>query len=331
MESTKKLTRGGLVLLAAALATALCVAWAAVAPAKAYAYGITQSAATTNSATITWEDPYEGSTYGTTTGYTVMWGADSQSATNKVTLPADQTSYVISGLKAGTEYYAKVEYTYTTKYNETPQTSTVGSSYDVATRVTTPTGVKQVKWWYWAKSVEFTWNKQTAADKVQYKVVRTDTKKTVANETDTYPSTSYSVNKVSNSIIYTVQMRVHDKWGWSAWSKAAYLFTQPMANENKTKVKNGALTVAWNKVKGATSYTVYASTKEKSGYKKVKTVSSSKTSLSFKKIGKTKINAKKTYYVYVVANKKVGKTTYTSGRLYTCKVKGAKAQTLWTF
>lgn len=331
MEQAKKLTRGGIALFAVIALLLAGAASLALAPQKAWAYDITQTAATTSSATISWEDPNEDSSSYETTGYTVSWGADYNSATNKVALPAEQTSYTVANLKAGTKYYVKVEYSEKSLRTGNVNTYTVGSSYDVASRVTTPTGVKQVKWWYWAKSVEFTWNKQTAADKVQYKVVRTDTKKTVANKTDTYPSTSYSVNKVSNNIIYTVQMRVHDKWGWSGWSKAAYLFTQPMANENKTKVKNGALTVAWNKVKGATSYTVYASTKEKSGYKKVKTVSSSKTSLSFKKIGKTKINAKKTYYVYVVANKKVGKTTYTSGRLYTCKVKGTKAQTLWTF
>lgn len=234
-------------------------------------------------------------------------------------------------MKPGTEYYAKVEYTYTTKYNATPQSSTVGSSYDVASRVTTPTGVKQSRWWYYLNKADFTWNKQDAADKVEYRVYQVGKKKVFAKKTEDYPSNEFEISKVRNNAMYTVEMRVHDKWGWSGWSKKAYLFTQPMAVAGKTKVKGNKLTVTWNKIKGATSYTVYASTKEKKGYKKLKTVKASKNSLTVKKIGKTKVNAKKKYYVYVVANKKVGKTTYTSGRHYTYQVKGKSGSLRWTF
>lgn len=329
MEGARKLTgrsRAALVGLAAALV--LCAAALMLAPEKAYAYGFKQTAATKDSATIAWEDPNAGSSFSTTTGYTVQWGEEYGKVTKSVTLPATQKSFTFTGLKPGTKYYAKVTYAYTTPSGS--YDSYVGSD-EFASRVVTPTGVKQAKWWYYAKSVDFTWDKQEAADKVEYKVCKASNGKTFAKGSATYPSQEFNVSKVKNNVMYTVQMRVHDQWGWSDWSKKAYLFTQPMANAKKTKVKGNKLTVTWGKISGATSYSVYVSTKEKKGYKKLATVSSKKNTVTLKKLKGKKFSPKKTYYVYVVANKKVGKTTYTSGRHYTYKVKGTKGQLRWTF
>lgn len=316
----------------AALAAALLIALAALGltPGKAYAYGITQTAATANSATISWEDPNAGRSSATTTGYTVSWGAEYGNLPNTVKLAPGQRSYTIAGLAAGTEYYAKVEYTYTTSYSLESKESVVGSG-DVKSRVVTPTGVKQTKWWYYAGSVDFAWNVQTAADKVEYKVCKAGSKKVFAKGGGNYPSKSCMVSKVKNNTMYTVQMRVHDQWGWSGWSKKTYLFAQPMVNSAKTKVKGNKLTVTWGKIKGATSYDVYVSTKEKKGYKKVASVKSSKSSVTVKKLGKSKFSPKKKYYVYVVAKKKDGKVVSTSGRHYSYQVKGARGQLRWTF
>lgn len=330
MEQAKKLTRGGVALFAVVALLIVGAASLTLAPQKAWASGIAQTAATDSSLTMSWEDPYANSAHYTTVRYKVSWGPEYNTTTGEAVLSANQTSLTISRLKPGTKYYAEVEYTYKSDLDGREYSSTMWS-YSLATRVAAPTGIKQVKWWYWAKSVQFAWNVQNAADRVEYRVVRADKNKAIAGKTVNSPYEKFTVDRIDNSLIYTVQMRVHDKWGWSAWSKKAYLFTQPMVKEKKTKVSGKKLTVAWNKVKGATSYTVYASTKEKKGYKKIKTVKASKSSLTFKKIGKAKINPKKTYYVYVVANKKVGKTTYTSGKLYTYKVKGSKGSLRWTF
>ncbi len=330
MEGTRRLTgRSKMALAALAAALVLCAAALMLAPEKAYAYGFKQAAATKDSATITWEDPNAGSSFYTTTGYTVQWGEEYGKVTKSATLPATQKNFTFTGLKPGTKYYAKVTYAYTTPSGS--YDSQYLASGDFASRVVTPTGVKQTKWWYYARSVEFTWNKQTAADKVEYKVCKNGSSKAVAKDSTAYLSTNFSVPKVKNNVMYTVQMRVHDQWGWSGWSKKAYLFTQPMVNAKKTKVKGNKLTVTWGKIKGATSYTVYVSTKEKKGYKKLATVKSSKSSVTLKKLKGKKFSPKKNYYVYVVANKKVGKTTYTSGKHYSYKVKGARGQLRWTF
>lgn len=65
--------------------------------------------------------------------------------------------------------------------------------------------------------------------------------------------------------------------------------------------------------------------------KKLATVKSSKSSVTLKKLKGKKFSPKKNYYVYVVANKKVGKTTYTSGKHYSYKVKGVRGQLRRTF
>ena len=80
------------------------------------------------------------------------------------------------------------------------------------------------------------------------------------------------------------------------------------------KAGKKTLTASWKKVAGATSYTVYVSTKQKSGYKKVTTTK--KESYKITKYGKKKLSSNKKYYVYVVANTKVGKTTYKSNADY---------------
>lgn len=330
MDQVKKSSGARCIPLLVAAALAVCIVAMVLAPGKAYAYGFTQTKATKNSATITWEDPNAGSAYSTTTGYTVSWGPEYGKITNTVSLDPTQKSCTITGLKEGTEYYAKVEYAYKSNSSGTAFSSYIGTG-TVASRVVTPTGIKQDKWWYYAKSVDFTWKMQDAADKVEYRVYKTGSSKVVKKGSSNHPQKNYSLSKVSNNAVYTVQMRVHDQWGWSGWSKKAYLFTQPMINGKKTKVKNGKLTISWNKIKGATSYSVYVSTKEKSGYKKVATVKSSKSSYTLKKFKKAKINPKKKYFVYVVANKKVGKITYNSGKLYTYSIKGTRGSLNWTF
>ena len=65
----------------------------------------------------------------------------------------------------------------------------------------------------------------------------------------------------------------------------------------------------WSKVAGASGYTVYVSKSATKGFKKVKTLGKNAKSVTFNKIGKSKMNKNTTYYVKVVANVKDGKKT----------------------
>ena len=292
--------------------------------AKAQA-SVVQTGATTNSATIRWDAP--SSTYSEVTQYQVYVGTDYQNTALYRTFPANTTSCTITGLSAGVKKYVKIEYTYRSKGSTSTKTytSSAGSTYDVKTLPGKVTGVKQDRWYYFALSFYATWNKIEAADGYEY-VVRTNTGKVFKKGETGYNWNQFSVNKISNEIIYTVQVRAYTKINgvkcYGEWSDPGYFFTQPRITS--IRVANKKMTIKWNKVAGATGYNIYVSTKPRSGYKKVKSVGKSKSSVTITKFKGKKISAKKTYYVYVATKKKVGKTTYTSGKLYYWNCKGTK-------
>ncbi len=89
--------------------------------------------------------------------------------------------------------------------------------------------------------------------------------------------------------------------------------TTPKAVNFKVSAGKKKATVKWNKVKGATGYTVYYKTKAKGSWKKLKNLK--KTSYT-----KTKLKSGKIYYFTVKAYKKYNGQTYT-GSFRTKKVK----------
>lgn len=106
---------------------------------------------------------------------------------------------------------------------------------------------------------------------------------------------SFKVKNVKKNNVYYVQARTYTVKGgkttYSKWSTKKYFIQQAKVKKLSKKV------VAWQNIKGAKSYTVYASTKKNGKYYKIKTVK--KPSLKF-----TKINKKpyKVAYVKVVVN-----------------------------
>lgn len=76
------------------------------------------------------------------------------------------------------------------------------------------------------------------------------------------------------------------------------------AKKSKKKVK-----LKWTKVKDATGYVIYRSTKKNKGYKKIKTISGNK---KFTYTDSKKLKKKKTYYYKIKVCRKLGKTTYYS-------------------
>lgn len=333
-ENKRVFASTGAIFVACAIAALLIAAIAAFAtPEKAYAYGFTSKSSTTNSITVAWDDPCASYSSLTTTAYAIAWAdateVNDESKIKKQVLGTNTRSYTISGLKAGTRYVVEVAYAYQSSTGG-PFTGTVGKDYALATRVVKPTGVKQTKWSYKTSRADFTWDVQTGATQTQCKLINVATGKTVLDRTFSTLAKDFYVYGMSKNIMYAVQMRVKDANGWSPWSDKMYFLSQPLTNY-KTKVAKNKLTVSWDKVKGAQKYAVYVSTKAKSGYKKVATVKSTKSSTTVKKFAGKKFSPKKTYYVYVQATKKVGGKTYTSGKHYAYKVKGAKASMVYPF
>ena len=92
-----------------------------------------------------------------------------------------------------------------------------------------------------------------------------------------------------------------------AWSSVTYfaLGKAPTLTGGKK-----AVDVKWDAFSGATSYTIYATTNPLLGFRRIATTKN--TSYRIKSLEGMKLTDKTTYYVYVVANKTVGKTTYQS-------------------
>ena len=143
-------------------------------------------------------------------------------------------------------------------------------------------------------------------DGYQYEVYNLNGKKPVIKS---YTSSNYSttIGNIKEYRFYKLRVRayvtVNGKNLYGAWSDYKGFAFQPKVNIS-TSGSNG-FKLSWKKVKGAKSYTLYMSTAQKSGYKKIKTLK--KNSFKVTKFKNKKLKKRKYYYFYVVANGKMGK------------------------
>ena len=130
--------------------------------------------------------------------------------------------------------------------------------------------------------------------------------------------TTCAIPKLKKHTFYKIRVRAcvvlaGNKRASGKWTKYVVGCMDQTAHgadaENSTAFANKPR-LKWKKVKGATSYTVYMSTKEGGKYKKVATVK--KTNVVLSSFNGSGFAFYKNYYWYVVANRKVGKKTYKS-------------------
>lgn len=158
------------------------------------------------------------------------------------------------------------------------------------------------------------WNKITGAK--GYKIFRYDTsrKKYVLVATVSAGKNSYTFKrlkgakgtKLTPGTVYKVRVAAYQTVkGATVYKKTETLqtATKPAKAVVKVTGKSAAKArITWKKVMGSSGYEIYMSTKKKSGYKKIKTITSSK-KVSYTK---TKLKKRTTYYFKVRAYKKVG-------------------------
>lgn len=263
--------------------------------------GLAQSGAGKDSVTLTWT-PAEGAAE-----YRVYYkeaASDSDFVLSGATAGA---SYTIKGLKDGVKYFARV------KSFDGERESASAALYDVVTLPAKIEGLKQESWYYFVHVLNLKWERKSGVS--GYEVILADSKgKKLKKKNVSYPSVSFEKLKDS---VYTVKVRAYtdfqNRRHYSAYSSVNCI---PQARISKLKIKGGKLSMSWNKVSGATGYKIYVSTKEKKGYKLVKTLGKSKKSFALSKFKGKKINPKKTYYAYVQTVCKKGKKKGTSGVLY---------------
>ncbi len=100
-------------------------------------------------------------------------------------------------------------------------------------------------------------------------------------------------------------------------SNKFYAVPQPDITSKSSDVTKTSINLKWKKVKGATSYTVYMSNKQSSGFKKVATVK--KNSLKITKFKGKTLNTLNGYYIKVITNAKFKKKKVKSKGAYVVK------------
>ena len=314
---------------------------------KSNAISIRQSVEGDTSATVKWDKPSSTSVTCYYVGYsefpkemkldTARANAKAMADNKTITLGPDATSYTIQGLKRSTRYLVYITFYYVNYRGEVVEGYGTYTP-TVYTRPERVTNVKQGKWNYKDFSAQVTWDAQVDA---KYEVRLMDKNgKVIKNLSKDSALTSSSAifKKIKTDRIYKVKVRAYRnrysglkvKKSYGLWSKETYLIAQPMVKSASID-KNGALSIKWNKVDGLTSYSVFVSTKEKSGYKKVGLLKANKNSINVKSLKGKKFKPSKKYYVYIVGNIKEGKKKYTSGKHYTCTVYKGKVKSKATF
>lgn len=273
-------------------------------------YNVQQTSATTTSVTITWS-PADGATSYYITeadAYTEDIIDKVQDTTYTITFPQD--TYKVVGV-------------YPVDAN-----GEVGipGAIVVSTLPAKITNVGYSELFCQDKKLNVSWNRSLVAD--GYEIVCYNSKGKVVqkidmseNTYDTHAKFNTELSKTNTRNIYYVVVKgyilINNKTEklYGTASDKFYAVPQPqMTNLNKSNRLN-KITLKWKKIKGATSYMIYVSTKENSGYKKVATVKSNSYTLTKFK-GKAIDTRLSNYYIKIVTNAKFKKKKVKSENQY---------------
>ncbi|MCI8326379.1 MAG: hypothetical protein HFI37_01220 [Lachnospiraceae bacterium] len=159
------------------------------------------------------------------------------------------------------------------------------------------------------KSVKLTWKKVSKAKGYMIYQYNSSKKTWVKKKTLKTNTTSYTIKDLAPGTSYRFAVKAYIQTNGKQVNSKSYtsLYTATKPNAVRFKVTAGRkkATVKWNKVKGATGYTVYYKTSAKGSWKKLKTTKS--TSYT-----KKKLKSRKTYIFTVKAYKTYKGKTYTS-------------------
>ncbi|MGN1419818.1 MAG: fibronectin type III domain-containing protein [Acutalibacteraceae bacterium] len=148
-------------------------------------------------------------------------------------------------------------------------------------------------------SVTLSWSKSSGAG--SYAVYMLNTKTNQYEKKVSVSSNKAVIKKLKAGTAYKFKVIAFDKTGKlkSASSAAFTTATKPDTPSVKVTAGKNKAVLSWKKVSGATGYTVYYSISKNSGFQKAG--STNKTNFTV-----TKLKSGKTYYIKVIANKKVG-------------------------
>lgn len=258
-------------------------------------------------------------------GYQI-WYSTSLFTEQKLAGTTTTTSYTLKGLKKDTSYFVTVvPYTIANEGTANQvnvvglyQPLTSGNDCYVTTLPAKVTGLQTYQWKPNTKKLIVAWKEGNVAD--GYELIFYNNKgKKVKTATVPYTKSTYNFytcSKVTKNSYAKVKIRayvmVNGKKYYSGYTTPIYCVSEPKMN-SKGYHQNGKLSFSWKAVSGATGYDVYISTSTTaSSFKKVASLGKDKTSYSTSTFKGAQISKSRTYYLYVVAKKKVGSKTYKS-------------------
>lgn len=178
-------------------------------------------------------------------------------------------SYTSKSLKTNKTYYYKI------KAKNSYITSSYSSVVKGKTGLSEPENIKAVSTSY--NSIKLTWSKVTGAQK--YEIYRSTRKSSGYKKIKTTKSRSYTNKKLTSGTTYYYKIKaVRSKYKSEYSDRVSCKATPPATSSFKAESVNyNQIKLTWEKVTGATKFVIYRSTKEKSGYKKIKTIDDNNT------------------------------------------------------
>lgn len=267
-----------------------------------------QTVAKDNQISLKW-DAVEGATYysvyrkNSYTDYTKMGDV----ATNKCTIEGLTNSYAAAYVVTATTEVVTNE-----GKNVVSATSSYSSAITAKTLPAQTLGVSITNYYDNIAIAYYGWSVTPNCDGYQFQLLNTSGKK-IAN---TYVSgNSIRLDPYKKGVFLKARVRayvnVDGEKKFGEWSSNYY-----SASSKKIEVRRSAnrkkIMLSWKKISGVSQYDVYVSTRQSTGFKKVKSVSGSKSSCTITKYGKKALNKNKTYYIRVKYIGKDGAKKYTS-------------------
>lgn len=278
-----------------------------VIPQPGYVSEIKQTAAKDKSVTISWTGAAGA------TAYDVYIGTTEENMKYNQTIKG-KTSATINKLKKNKTYIVKV-----IPFNISASGFRANGFERGNTAIRTIpgkiSGLTFAGWNYGSKDITVTWKAKDNVDGYQVKFYNAQDK---CVKTINTTKTTATFKKAANNTYYKVKIRpyltMNGKKKYGAYNKyPVYPISQPQLVTFTQDI--GKLSIGWNAVEGATSYSVYVTTtnpNKPSSYVKVADVEPKVLKYEMSKFGKDGITLTGNYYAYVVANKKVGQKTYSS-------------------
>lgn len=251
---------------------------------------------------------------------TIYAGLSLDSLQKVATVSGSTTTYEVPA-QPGQKLCVRVEYSY--QYGVSTLTRSCGTLTNARTIPCAVPNVRQLHWWRLLHMCEVTWDKVDSADGYQV-IYRNEKGRRIKSDiiNGDYKSRISKLSDVDDGQLYSLKVRafIHfgDKYYFGKWSERAYLLTSPYVTSSV--MGKGAIKLTWEPISGATGYEVYVSDKPKTGYRRVRTIRGRFTGATVQQYNRAPISESKSYYVYVVARRKVNNRLWKSGSVYYWKV-----------